>query len=56
MKGFRQTKTQGTALQNGGVFVIAPSGEMPYRYISDFAGDHPDPEKPVAALEALATT
>ena len=55
-KGYRQTKTQGKALQNGGVFVITPSGEVPYRYISDYAGDHPDPEAPVAALESIGVT
>jgi hypothetical protein len=52
-KGFRQSKTRGTALQNGGVFLITPDGRMPYRYISDYAGDHPDPEAPVSALEKL---
>lgn len=52
--GFRQTKTMGDAFQQGGVFVITPGGEMPYRYISKFAGDHPPPEKPVAKVEELA--
>ena len=52
-KGFRQTKTMGDAAQLGGVFVITPEGEMPYRYLSAFAGDHPAPEKPVAAVESL---
>ncbi len=52
--GFRQTKTMGSAMQLGGVFVITPEGEMPYRYLSRFAGDHPDHEVPVKALEAAA--
>jgi hypothetical protein len=48
--GFRQTGTMGTATQQGGVFVILPGGEMPYRYVSRFAGDHPDPGEVIAAL------
>lgn len=53
-KGFRQTKTMGSAMQLGGVFVITSDGLMPYRYLSRFAGDHPDPEDAVRALEAAA--
>ena len=52
-KGFRQTRTMGDAAQLGGVFVITPAGGMPYQYISKFAGDHPDPLQPVAAVERL---
>lgn len=50
-KGFRQTKTMGSARQLGGVFVISPDGMMTYRYLSKFAGDHPHPEDAVRALE-----
>lgn len=50
-KGFRQTQVLGSATQIGGIFVITPDGEMPYRYLSRYAGDHPDPED---ALKALA--
>lgn len=53
-EGHRQTKTMGSAMQLGGVFVITPDGRMPYRYLSKYAGDHPDHEEPVAALEAAA--
>ena len=49
--GFRQTKTMGTTLQLGGLFVITPTGDMPFRYLSKFAGDHPDPKEAVAALK-----
>ena len=42
-QGFRQTRTKGDPLQQGGVLVIAPGGEERYRYISQFAGDHPAP-------------
>ncbi len=52
--GFRQSRTQGSAFQQGGVFVITPDGEMPYRYVSSFAGDHPGPEDVVRALETVA--
>ncbi len=52
-KGFRQTRTMGSAMQLGGVFVIAGEA-MPYRFLSKFAGDHPNPEAAVKALEAAA--
>jgi peroxiredoxin len=52
-KGFRQTKSLGDARQLGGVFVITPGGEMPYKYLSKFAGDHPDPAKPLAIVKRL---
>lgn len=52
--GFRQTRTMGSAMQLGGVFVITPAGEMPYRYLSAYAGDHPPPEDAVAELERAA--
>ena len=52
--GNKQTKTMGSATQLGGVFVITADGEMPFRHVSAFAGDHPDPERVVGALEALA--
>lgn len=54
--GFRQTKTMGDSSQQGGVFVITPAGEMPYRYVSKFAGDHPAPEEPVSVIEGLPHT
>ncbi len=54
LHGFRQSKTMGPAALNGGIFVITPANEMPYRYISRFAGDHPDPEGALQALETAA--
>ena len=54
VQGNRQTKTMGHAGMLGGVFVITPDGEMPFSYISQYAGDHPDPEAPVRILEGLA--
>jgi hypothetical protein len=32
------------------VLVVRPDGSIPYRYISDSAGDHPDPQDILAAL------
>jgi peroxiredoxin len=53
LSGFRQTKTMGPAMQLGGMFVITPAGEMPFRYLSKFAGDHPDPRDAIKALRAV---
>jgi hypothetical protein len=50
LAGFRQTKTQGTADQLGGVIVLSPGNEARYFYRSRVAGDHPDPEEVLAAL------
>lgn len=55
-RGFRQTGVKGSALELGGVFVITPDGRMPYRYLSKFGGDHPDPEEPVRLIEEMATS
>jgi len=49
-KGFRQTKTAGDPLQQGGTLVIAPGGEILFRHASARQGDHPPPEQVVAAL------
>jgi hypothetical protein len=49
--GFRQKGVQGDAWQLGGVFVIAPGGEVRYAYTSDAAGDHPPVDAILAALE-----
>lgn len=53
VRGFRQTKTMGPGLQLGGVFVITPTGQMPFRYLSKFAGDHPDPKDAIKALGSI---
>lgn len=49
--GFRQKGVQGDAWQLGGVFVVAPGGEVRYAYASDSAGDHPPVDAILAALE-----
>lgn len=48
--GFRQGRTQGDPNQQGGVLVVAPSGDVKLHYISKVAGDHPDVERVVRAL------
>ena len=50
--GHRQNSVEGDPWQQGGAFIITPDGEDHYRYISQAAGDHPDPEEIVSALEA----
>ena len=39
--GFTQPGVHGDAFQLGGVILLMPDGSMPYRYVSQFAGDHP---------------
>ena len=53
-KGFRQTRTMGSARQLGGVFVIDSEARMPYQYLSRYAGDHPNPEDAIQVIETLA--
>jgi hypothetical protein len=53
-RGHFQTRVLGDGKQLGGVFVIMPGGTLTYRYLSEVAGDHPDPNAVVAALEGAA--
>lgn len=48
--GFRQGRTQGDATQQGGVLVVAPSGDVLFAQVSEYAGDNAPPEKILAAL------
>ena len=48
--GQMQGTTQGDPWQQGGVFVIRPDDTVAYSYISQEAGDHPDPTEVIAAL------
>ena len=50
LQGFIQGRTQGTATQQGGALVIEPGGKELFRFVSQFAGDHPDPKSLVDAL------
>jgi hypothetical protein len=49
--GHRQGRTQGDPWQQGGVLVVAPSGEVLWRHADSGVGDHGDPAD---ALRALA--
>ena len=51
LQGFRQSRTQGSAFQQGGALVIAPGGKELYRHVSLEAGDHVDPADLVRALD-----
>ncbi len=51
--GFRQSRTQGYAYLLGGVAILDSGGVARWRYLSRFAGDHPEPRKIVAALERV---
>jgi len=51
--GFRQTKTQGAPLQQGGVLVVKKGGKIVYGYASSEAGDHPPAEDILSALERV---
>ena len=55
-KGFRQSKTQGSAMQQGGVFVVMPNGSIPYRYLARASGDHPRPEVVLNALQRATSS
>ena len=39
--GFTQPGVHGDAFQLGGVLLLLPDGSIPYKYISQYAGDHP---------------
>jgi len=53
LRGHRQSRTMGDANQQGGVCIVTPAGAMPYRYVSAYAGDHPDPAEVLNALEGI---
>lgn len=48
--GKRQGTVQGDPWQQGGVFVIRPDDRVDFAYVSESAGDHPDPVDVLAAL------
>ncbi len=52
--GFSQNTVEGEPIQQGGVLIVKPGGEITYRYASKVAGDHPPVEQVLAALEELA--
>lgn len=53
-EGFRQSPTRGNPWQQGGVYILAPDGRVAFSYISQFAGDHPEIETLIFAVDKLA--
>lgn len=51
-RGFRQGRTRGNALQQGGVLVIAPDARVLWHHISDGPGDNATAAVIAAALHA----
>jgi len=49
-RGFRQGRTQGSALQQGGVLVIAPDGGVRWQHVSSGPGDNATAVEIVAAV------
>ena len=49
--GFRQGRTQGDALQQGGTLVVSTRGDILWAHVDRFAGDHASPEEILRALE-----
>ena len=52
LRGHRQGRTQGDAWQQGGVLVIAPSGEVKWHHASERPGDNATVDEIVRALAA----
>jgi hypothetical protein len=52
-RGFRQGRTQGSALQQGGVLVIARDGEILWRHVSAGPGDNATVTEIVAVLRGV---
>lgn len=52
-RGYRQGRTQGDALQQGGTLVIAPDGRILLHHISVGPGDHAPEATILAAVAAL---
>lgn len=50
--GHRWKRTQGDALQQGGLLVVDPGGNVVYRFVGRASGDHPDPDAVLAALRS----
>ena len=52
MRGHKQGLTQGDPWQQGGVLVIAPTGEVTWHHASERPGDNAEPSQIVAALKS----
>jgi hypothetical protein len=49
-RGFRQKGVQGDPWQQGGTLVVAKGGDVLFSHASANVGDHPPPERLIAAL------
>ena len=54
-EGFRQGPVQGSVMQLGGAVAINPSNEVLFFYASSKAGDHPDIDHLIEALDGQPT-
>lgn len=52
--GFRQQKTQGDPVQQGGVLVLRRGGQAEYAFASEAAGHHPPLDEVLAAARRAA--
>lgn len=52
-RGFRQGRTQGSALQQGGVLVVAPDDRILWRHISSGPGDNASAAEIIAAVDSV---
>jgi len=52
-EGFEQGKTQGDALQLGGVFVISKTNGIVFQHLEQFAGDHADLAEVLTACKQM---
>lgn len=55
-EGFTQPGVHGDAFQLGGVLLLMPDGSIPYKYASQFAGDHPKIEDLKAAVQGAVSS
>ncbi len=53
-RGFRQGSTQGSALQQGGVLVVARDGRVLWRHVSSGPGDNATAAEIIAAVRTAA--
>lgn len=53
-RGFRQGRTQGSALQQGGVLIVAPDARVLWHHVSSGPGDNATAAEIARALRAAA--
>lgn len=55
-QGFRQTRSGGDVLQQGGVLIFDKGGSQLYRFVSRSAGEHPSPHELLDVLEGVSAS